>query len=91
MTKSEIAAAFARKTGTPVVNLPLAGQAPAYVVETHTYDTSRPFAVVATFRSFNRVVGRYADASKAKRRARDLNRTHVGFFTRYLIGGSLIP
>lgn len=90
MTKSETVATIARAAGVPVVNLPLVVRK-AYEVETHTYDTSRPYAVVATFRSFNRVVGRYADASKAKRRARDLNRTHVGFFTRYLIGGSLIP
>jgi len=46
----------------------------AYEVQKLTYDASRPYAVVATFRSFNRVIDRYSDESKAHRRARDLNR-----------------
>ncbi len=45
-----------------------------YQVIKSDYDASRPFAVIATFRSFNRVIARYADETKAKRRARDLNR-----------------
>ena len=45
-----------------------------YEVQKMTFDAARPYAVVATFRSFNRVVGRYEDEAAAKRRARDLNR-----------------
>lgn len=45
-----------------------------FEVQTQTYDAARPFAVVATFRSFNKVVGRYEDEATAKRRARYLNR-----------------
>lgn len=45
-----------------------------YEVRRFAYDAARPYAVVATFRSFNRVIARYEDADKAKRRARDMNR-----------------
>lgn len=45
----------------------------AFVVEKTQYDATRPYAVVATFRRFNQVVGRYPDEAQAKRRARDLN------------------
>jgi hypothetical protein len=45
-----------------------------FEVQKQTFDAARPFAVVATFRSFNRVVGRYEDEAAAKRRARYLNR-----------------
>ena len=38
------------------------------------YDASRPYAVIATFRSFNRVMGRYETEVQAKRRVSDLNR-----------------
>lgn len=46
----------------------------AYITQKTTYDASRPYVVVATFRKFNVVVGHYADEQAAKRRARDLNR-----------------
>ncbi len=42
------------------------------------HDASRPFAVVATFRSFNRVIARYSDKQAAERRARDMNRKREG-------------
>jgi hypothetical protein len=45
-----------------------------YEVQKMAYDAARPYAVVATFRSFNRVIARYEDETAAKRRARDLNR-----------------
>lgn len=45
-----------------------------YVVERHNVSAAQPWRVVATFRSFNRVVARYADRDKAVRRARDMNR-----------------
>jgi hypothetical protein len=45
-----------------------------YVVEQRAYDASRPYAVVATFRSFNQVIARYAERANAQRRARDMNR-----------------
>jgi len=45
-----------------------------YEIQKTTYDAARPFAVIATFRSFNRCVGRYATEAEAKRRARDLSR-----------------
>lgn len=45
-----------------------------YVVESNAISAAQPFAVVATFRSFNRVVARYADEAQAKRRCRDMNR-----------------
>lgn len=47
----------------------------AYEVQKMTYDATRPFAVVATFRSFNKVIDRYSNEADAKRRARDMNRT----------------
>ena len=46
----------------------------AFEVQKMTYDAARPYAVVATFRSFNRVIARYEDKARAERRARDLNR-----------------
>ena len=46
----------------------------AYQVQKMTFDATRPYAVIATFRSFNRVIARYEDETAAKRRARDLNR-----------------
>lgn len=46
----------------------------AYEVQKTTYDAARPYAVVATFRSFNKIIERYSDESAAKRRARDMNR-----------------
>jgi hypothetical protein len=48
----------------------------AYEVRKSNYDAARPFAVVATFRSFNQVIERYADEDAANRRARRLNRQH---------------
>lgn len=45
----------------------------AYTVEKSDYDASRPYAVVCNLRSFNKIVARYADKSKANRRARDMN------------------
>lgn len=45
-----------------------------YEVQPLRGDAARPFAVVATFRSFNRVIERYETEGQAKRRARDLNR-----------------
>jgi hypothetical protein len=45
-----------------------------FVVIRSDYDASRPFIVVATFRTWNKVVGRYATIEQANRRARDLNR-----------------
>ena len=45
-----------------------------YEVQKMTFDAARPYAVVATFRSFNRVIARYEDEAAAKRRARDLNK-----------------
>lgn len=45
-----------------------------FVVVESNYDAARPYAVVATFRRFNRVIARYADEAQAKRRARDKNR-----------------
>ncbi len=46
-----------------------------YEVQKMTFDAARPYAVVATFRSFNKVIARYANEADAKRRARDMNRT----------------
>jgi hypothetical protein len=51
-------------------------QAP-FQVEKMSFDAARPYAVVATFRSFNRVIGRYATLEQAKRRARDKNNEAV--------------
>ena len=45
-----------------------------YEVRKMSFDAARPWAVVATFRSFNQVMGRYADKASARNRARDLNR-----------------
>ena len=44
-----------------------------YEVTKTDFDAARPYTVVATFRTFNRVVGRYETETQAKRRARDLN------------------
>ena len=48
-----------------------------FIVERSRFDASRPFAVVATFRSFNTVFGRYESWDKASRRARDLNKRGI--------------
>jgi hypothetical protein len=45
-----------------------------YIVATSTYDASRPFIVVHTKRSFNKVVGHYCTKEQAARRASDLNK-----------------
>jgi hypothetical protein len=45
-----------------------------YEVKQISYDASRPYSVVAAYRSFNRVIARYQDRAAAVRRARDLNR-----------------
>jgi len=45
-----------------------------YEVQKMTFDAAHPYAVVATFRGFNRVIARYEDEAAAKRRARDLNK-----------------
>jgi hypothetical protein len=45
-----------------------------YEVQKMTFDAARPWAVVATFRRFNKVVARYESKEQAERRARDLNR-----------------
>jgi hypothetical protein len=45
-----------------------------YEVIKSEYDASRPYVVIATFRSFNKVIGRYSDETSAKRRARDMNK-----------------
>lgn len=44
-----------------------------YEVQKLSMDTARPYGVVATFRSFNRVVGRFETEEQAKRHARRLN------------------
>jgi hypothetical protein len=44
-----------------------------YEVKKSDYDASHPYAVIATFRSFNKVIGRYSSIEQAKRRARDMN------------------
>jgi hypothetical protein len=49
----------------------------AYEVQKMTFDAARPYAVVATFRSFNKVIERYSDETAAERRARDMNKRHV--------------
>ncbi len=48
--------------------------APAYIVKKMHFDATRPWVVVATFRSFDRVVARYDNERDAKRRARDMNK-----------------
>lgn len=45
-----------------------------YEVIKSNYDASQPYAVVATFRSFNKVIARYSSIEQANRRARDMNR-----------------
>ncbi len=49
------------------------GRAP-YEVQRIAGDAARPYAVVATFRSFNKVIARYFVEQAAKRRARDMCR-----------------
>lgn len=44
-----------------------------YEVQTSKFDAARPYAVVATFRTFNKVAGRYETEAQAKRRAYVLN------------------
>lgn len=46
---------------------------PKWIVERQNIDATRPWAVVATFRTSNRVNKRYATETQAIRRARDLN------------------
>lgn len=46
----------------------------AYIIERSSYDASRPWAVVRTFRRFNKIVQRYQDKAAAMRRARDMNK-----------------
>lgn len=48
----------------------------AYEINISKYDTARPYEVVATFRSFNKVVGRYATLGQAYRRSRELNNVY---------------
>lgn len=48
----------------------------AYEIQQTTFDAARPWAVVTTLRTFNRVIARYADQEKARRYARDLNRMY---------------
>lgn len=45
-----------------------------YIVERSNFDASRPWAVIRTFRNFNRIVQRYQDKAAAMRRARDMNK-----------------
>jgi hypothetical protein len=47
-----------------------------YIVKLSTYDATRPYMVVAMFRSFNRVAGRYETKEQATRRMRDLTRQY---------------
>jgi hypothetical protein len=44
------------------------------VIVQNRFDAARPFAVIATFRSFNKIIARYSDEDSARRRARDMNR-----------------
>lgn len=44
-----------------------------YEIKQVTFDAARPWAVVAAFRSFNRIIARYSDKAQAARRARDMN------------------
>lgn len=46
----------------------------AYAVQQIKMDAARQWAVVATFRSFNRVIAKYAEKSQAVRRAHDMNK-----------------
>jgi hypothetical protein len=50
---------------------------PAYEVQKLTLDAARPYAVVATFRSFNRVVARYETWAKAQRRATAMSKLYA--------------
>lgn len=50
----------------------------AYEVKKMAYDAARPYAVIFTLRTFNRVIARYEDETAAKRRARDLNHAWEG-------------
>lgn len=45
----------------------------AYVVRISIFDSARPYTVEAQFRTFNRVIARYATKAQAKRRARTMN------------------
>lgn len=45
-----------------------------FLVHLSNYDATRPYVVVATFRTFNQVKGRYATRAQADQRARYLNR-----------------
>ena len=45
---------------------------PRFIVQRSAYDASRPWIVLCTFRSFNRVFGHYAERGEALRRVRDL-------------------
>jgi hypothetical protein len=56
---------------------------PPYEVQKMTFDAAHPWAVLATFRSFNRVIARYADERQAKRRARDLNKKTANPIRKY--------
>lgn len=51
----------------------------AYEVVQDTYDATRPYSVITNLRSYNRVIGRYQTAEKAKRRAANLNRSYAMF------------
>lgn len=44
-----------------------------YIVKPQSFDAARPFAVMATFRTFNRVIGRYETKKQAQNRARYLS------------------
>lgn len=46
----------------------------AYQVQINLFDAARRYAVVATFRTFAKVVGRYETQAEAMRRASELNR-----------------
>jgi hypothetical protein len=50
-----------------------------------SFDASRPYTVLANFRSFNRVMGSYPTEAKAKRRARDLMRAYGKEITERLV------
>jgi hypothetical protein len=50
-----------------------------------SFDASRPYTVLANFRSFNRAMGSYSTEAKAKRRARDLMRAHGKEITERLV------
>lgn len=50
-----------------------------YIVERQSFDATRPYAVIRTFRSFNKVAGRYSDERQAKARASALTRRHFEY------------